>query len=378
MRLQYIQEYLKLMEVIDLDRDVFQLSLSKKMRKSNSLKSLHARIVDIKGKAMIQATYRHDTQDVTKNFDLASFIEVCSQLLSDELYHANMIHNGQEHILLTNKKRGQITSRPTKESASNTKSNDRSKHRLIAEDEPFLQALGLASSNGKIYKPSQKKYRQINKFVEIIAHTVADYDIEHIADMGCGKGYLSFAVFRYLSQKNDQLKLTGYELRPGLVSDNNEVVSQLGWKGLQFEVGNIATLQLPKTDMVIALHACDIATDMAIAQGINGDAKVIVVSPCCHKQIRKAMNTKGPLQHILKQGIMQERLAEWITDTIRVLLLEAHGYRTKIFEFISSEHTAKNLLITAVKTKPRKEALQEIEAIKAAYGIERHYLETLL
>jgi len=143
-------------------------------------------------------------------------------------------------------------------------------------------------------------------------------------------------------------------------------------------VGDISQVEIPKTDMVIALHACDIATDMAIAKGIEADAELIVVSPCCHKQIRKAMKGNDQLNSTLSHGIMKERMAEWLTDAIRVLLLESKGYKTKIMEFISSEHTSKNLLITAEKSKARPDALSEVAALKLQYGIDQHYLEGLI
>ena len=132
------------------------------------------------------------------------------------------------------------------------------------------------------------------------------------------------------------------------------------------------------TDMVIALHACDIATDMAIAKGIQAGAQFIIVSPCCHKQIRSVMKHQNALSPILKNGILEERQAEIITDGIRALLMEAHGYRTQVFEFISSEHTGKNLMITGVKSTPNKNALIEVDNIKKLFGISYHYLETLL
>jgi hypothetical protein len=130
--------------------------------------------------------------------------------------------------------------------------------------------------------------------------------------------------------------------------------------------------------MLIALHACDIATDIAIAKGIMADASIIVVAPCCHKQVRKQMNCTTEMQAILQHGIMEERQAELITDGIRALLLEANGYKTKVFEFISTEHTSKNLMITALKAKPNPDALAKIAAIKQQFGVEYHYLEKLL
>lgn len=378
-RIQHIQEWLKIMQVIDFGSNHFQMTLSKKMRKSDTLKSIHVRVVEIKGERLAQVTYRHDTQDITKNHDLDALMLETSHILEQQLFNGVMQIDETEHSFISNKKNAQIKSKQKADSkAPQPMSNDKQKQRLIPESADFLRALGLASSNGKVYQASQKKYRQINKFIEIIASITEGQNIRTIADMGCGKGYLSFATYEYLSKARWDLQLRGYDLRPGLMQDCNDIAEDLKLPGLKFEVGNIADIDLPQTDMVIALHACDIATDMAIAQGIKSKAKVIVVSPCCHKQIRKSMKGNTTLNHMLRQGIMKERLAEWLTDSIRVLLLESQGYQTKIMEFISSEHTAKNLLITAVKGKARPEALQEIEQLKSQYGIAEHYLESLL
>lgn len=367
------------MQVIDFGSNHFQMTLSKKMRKSDTLKSIHVRVVEIKGERLAQVTYRHDTQDITKNHDLDALMLETSHILEQQLFNGVMQIDETEHSFISNKKNAQIKSKQKAASkAAQSMSNDKQKQRLIPESAEFLRALGLASSNGKVYQASQKKYRQINKFIEIIASITEGQNIRTIADMGCGKGYLSFATYEYLSKARWDLQLRGYDLRPGLMQHCNAIAEDLKLPRLKFEVGNIADIDLPQTDMVIALHACDIATDMAIAQGIKSEAKVIVVSPCCHKQIRKSMKGNATLNHMLKQGIMKERLAEWLTDSIRVLLLESQGYQTKIMEFISSEHTAKNLLITAVKGKARPEALQEIEQLKSQYGIAEHYLESLL
>ena len=158
----------------------------------------------------------------------------------------------------------------------------------------------------------------------------------------------------------------------------NQLAEREQFTHLRFEQGNIGDYAPPRLDMLIALHACDVATDMAISQGIRAGADIIVVAPCCQKQIRRDMKPPAPHAALLKHGILLERQAEMLTDGIRALLLEAHGYRVKVMEFISTEHTPKNLMIAATKATPRPEALAEIEALKAAYGITTHALETML
>ena len=170
-------------------------------------------------------------------------------------------------------------------------------------------------------------------------------------------------------------------MRKELVEKCNDIAKQSAFDGLEFKTGSIDTAELPATDMLIALHACDIATDQAIYRGITGGAKVIVCAPCCHKQIRKQLQPQSAVSPVTRFGILEERQAEILTDTIRALILEAYGYKTKVFEFISTEHTPKNVLITAIKTRdtttPDPKALEQINSLKQLFGIKQHELERL-
>jgi Methyltransferase domain len=170
----------------------------------------------------------------------------------------------------------------------------------------------------------------------------------------------------------------GFELRENLTQFCNELAQKSDFSKLNFVAQDINDYKTERLDMLIALHACDIATDIAIAKGIQAGAKIIVVAPCCHKQIRKQLHAQNEMQPILKYGILEERQAELLTDGIRALLLEANGYKTKVFEFISTEHTPKNVMIVGIKSIPKKEALAQVEAIKKHYGIEYHALEKML
>ena len=377
-RTNTIKEFINIISALDIDTQAIELRVSKKMIKSSVLKSIIARRVLIKGKELISVVYSHDTRDVTKNYTLEDFVDLCQDWLENQFYNAILTLDKVEYQFLSNKKNAKLRKVNTNTELNSTHSHDHQKKRLIAEDTPFLRSLGISSEKGKVYQASQRKFRQINKFVEILDGLCKGRSIRTIADMGCGKGYLSFATYSHLSTLQSDVSLVGYELRPQLVADINAFAKQHKLSGLTFEVGDISQIEIPKTDMVIALHACDIATDMAIAKGIEAEAELIVVSPCCHKQIRKAMKGNAEINSTLSHGIMKERIAEWLTDAIRVLLLESKGYKTKIIEFISSEHTSKNLLITAEKAKARPGALAEIVALKERYGIEEHYLEKLL
>jgi len=373
-----VRGFISKIRAIDIESSAMKIQMSKKMTKSSDLRSVRARRVLIKGKPLVSVVYRHDTRDVTKNYTHIDFVVLCSEWMESQFFNATLTLDVVEHKLLSNKKNASVKSTQTRGALAVCDLHDRQKSRLIPEDTPFLRSLGISSAGGKVYQASKGKYRQINKFVEILDGLCVGKSIKTVADMGCGKGYLSFATYSHLVTLEKDTSLVGYELRPKLVTEINSIARLHKLSGLSFEVGDISQIDIPKTDMVIALHACDIATDLAIAKGIEVGAELIVVSPCCHKQIRKTMKGNPRIVSSLSHGIMKERMAEWLTDAIRALLLESKGYKTKIMEFVSLEHTSKNLLITAEKTKVRPGALLEVAALKEQYGIEEHYLERLI
>ena len=377
-RAEVVRGFISKIRAIDIESSAMKIQMSKKMTKSSDLRSVRARRVLIKGKPLVSVVYRHDTRDVTKNYTHIDFVVLCSEWMESQFFNATLTLDVVEHKLLSNKKNASVKSTQTRGALAVCDLHDRQKSRLIPEDTPFLRSLGISSDRGKVYQASQGKYRQINKFVEILDGLCVGKSIKTVADMGCGKGYLSFATYSHLVTLEKDTTLVGYELRPKLVTEINSIARLHKLSGLSFEVGDISQIDIPKTDMVIALHACDIATDLAIAKGIEVGAELIVVSPCCHKQIRKTMKGNPRTVSSLSHGIMKERMAEWLTDAIRALLLESKGYKTKIMEFVSLEHTSKNLLITAEKTKVRPGALLEVAALKEQYGIEEHYLERLI
>jgi Methyltransferase domain len=232
-----------------------------------------------------------------------------------------------------------------------------------------------------VLKDKQSKFKQIDKYLEIIAALIPQNAAEQplkIADMGAGKGYLTFALYDFLS-KNTAYKphLVGVETRSELVKTCNTIAEEAGFSGLEFVESTIEGYAANGVNMLIALHACDTATDDAIAKGIAAAASMIVVAPCCHKQVRRAMHLTGTMAALLQNGIHAERQAELLTDSVRALLLEAAGYTVKVQEFIALEHTGKNILITAVKhdKKVDKAAFYtKINAILKDFGVKNHYL----
>ena len=231
----------------------------------------------------------------------------------------------------------------------------------------------------------QHKFKQIYKYAEIVENLIKPMKFGgtvHIADMGAGKGYLTFALYELLTQKlNKDVDIKGVEIRPDLVLKINEIINSNHLKGLEFVESSIQDFHPEKLDVLIALHACNTATDDAIASGIKAGAELIVCAPCCHKQIRQEMERSGKVDAITRYGIFLERQAVMITDTIRALVLEYFGYKTQVMEFIEMEHTPKNVLLVGRKTSKetdKESILQQINELKSKYGIEKHYLETVL
>ena len=361
-----------------------KLVLSKPGNKQATLKNIYVRQIILKNTPALTCTLRYPTKDITQNFELEAGLEKISSWLGADFLNGDLFTTAEDFSIKYNKKRKAriFTKAPSILERPSTQHN-KQKQRLIRTDNNiYLKELGIIGKDAQVLKNGQRKYRQISKYIEIIDSLLRQHPLSpqaHIVDMGSGKGYLTFALYDYLTNVLElEPSMTGIELRENLVDFCNALVEKTGFEQLEFLASDIHDYHPEKIDMLIALHACDIATDIAIAKGIKANAEVIIVAPCCHKQIRKQMNTQSDLSAILKHGILEERQAELVTDGIRALLLEANGYKTKVFEFISSEHTSKNLMITAIKAKPNEKSLEEVASIKAQFGIEYHYLEKLL
>ena len=367
---------------------MLKLTLSR-LRHHSDIKNIYARLVTIKKQPKIQFTFRYPTRDEVKNYDFTEGALFIKQQLGETFLTADLMTTENDFSLLYNKKadNAQFFTKKPSSKPRNTEGgilqHNQEKKRLLNPTQPYFHALEITDSKGNITSKGRKKFKQIDKYIEIIAALLRDADLPddaHIADFGSGKGYLTFALYDYLKNtlKTDPT-VWGYELRENLVTFCNDLAQKCDYDDLQFFAQDINNVEMKRLDMLIALHACDIATDIAIAKGIKAGAKVIVVAPCCHKQLRKELNVKNEMQPILKHGILEERQAELLTDGIRALLLESKGYKTKVFEFVSTEHTPKNVMIVGTKMdKPKTGARAQVAAIKKYYGIETHYLETLL
>ena len=364
-----------------LEEETFvKLTLSRPRVRSAELRNVYGRIVDLRAGHFLSLTLRHATRDTTRNVEFHEAIAQVGSLLSDNFEEGHLFTTtGDWKLKASANGEGSLKgARPTFAAALST-SHDRAKQRAL-EQAPFLTKLGVTDADGAARPGMADKLRQIERFVEILGHLVEDSALKNASsvtafDMGAGKGYLTFATREYFRRRDVPATITGVELRDDLVQQTNEAAAALGMEGLSFARGSIADFALPaEVDLLIALHACDTATDDALAAGIRAGAKLMVLSPCCHKEIRRQLTPPPILREVLRHGILAERQAELLTDGLRAMVLEAAGYETKVFEFISSEHTAKNLMIAGIRRSEGTGDWEQARRVMAEFGIERFHL----
>ena len=363
-----------------------KMTLSKPADKHDELRNIYVKPVLIKEKRLFAFTYRYERRDEVKNYDAEQMIAMLQALLPSRFLNAVLFTvNEDVTLLVSNKGKATIQVKKVQEQREQNLEHDNRKARLINPANPWWYQLGLTTRDGKVTADMQHKFKQIYKYAEIVESLVKPMKFDgtvHVADMGAGKGYLTFALHEVLTQRlHLDVDIKGVEIRPDLVLKINEIIKSSGLKGLEFVESSIEAFQPKQLDVLIALHACNTATDDAIAKGIRSGAKLIVCAPCCHKQIRQEMERSGMTDAITRYGIFMERQAVMITDTIRALMMEYYGYKTQVMEFIEMEHTPKNVLLVGRKTDKTPDRLmisKSISDLKQRYGIQNHYLETLL
>lgn len=389
-----MQDFLQACATAFNDDSFQRLVLSKYQGSDTELMRITVRPVVIKDQRLLSFLYEYRTNHVTKNVALDDALQLFKDWLGVDFYNAHLLSDDWE-IQFSIAKKGKLklkkyrnkNTQHKKSASDKAGSHDRAKKRFVEQNRPYLKALGVTDNKGDIIPAMSRKWKQINKFIEVLSKAIHQTGLDkhgevHIADFGSGKAYLTFAVHDYFADQLDvKTQVTGVELRQGLVDLCNKTASDLSLSGIKFEQGDVQHFKAQGINIMIALHACDVATDYALHMGIRTGAEIIMCSPCCHKQIRPQLKSPDMLAPLLQHGIHLGQEAEMVTDGLRALLLEAHGYDTQVFEFISLEHTSKNKMILAQKRKvPRdnSETLKQIDNIKAFYGIEDHCLETLL
>ncbi|WP_369989993.1 SAM-dependent methyltransferase [Pseudomonas xanthosomatis] len=372
------------------DASLGKLVLARHVGSDASLQRIIAKPVQIKGEACLQLVYRHQTRDITRNLPLGEVEAFVATQLPEHFRNAHLFTAASEVQLAFSKKGKPMLQRHLAQQAPRevaAAGHDREKKRYLELSRPFLRDLGVTDAQGALIPSMSRKWKQINKFIEVFDHALAGAPLApeqllRVADFGSGKGYLTFAMHDYLRNSlGREAQVTGVELRPDMVELCNGAAARLEHPGLVFECGDVRSVVPEAIEVMIALHACDVATDYAIHTGIRCNAAIIMCSPCCHKQIRPQLHSPGLLQPMLQYGLHLGQQAEMLTDSLRALYLEACGYETKVFEFISLEHTNKNKMILAVKRRQEQDnavLLGKIAELKAFYGVQEHCLETLL
>lgn len=366
-----------------------KLTLAKYRGAEAGLKNVYVRPVELKGGRRLSFLFRYKTRDAVKNHAYAEGARLLRELLGNE-FASGHLFTSEEDLRVEISRRGEarLTTHPPTLSTVAPSGHERRKRRAIeTAGSVYLHALGVTNERGEVRPAMGDKLRQINRFVEIVAGLYDSSPLKgreelSVVDVGSGKGYLTFALYDYLNNvRNVRASVTGIEARAELVELCNEVARRAGFSGLEFQTGLVQDFEPPRADILIALHACDTATDDAIYKGVESGAAIIVTAPCCHKEVRPQMVAPVQLRGVLRHGHLLEREAESVTDSLRALLLEAAGYRVKVFEFVSTEHTRKNTMIAAVRRDDeanREAALAEVRALKEFYGIREQRLERLL
>ncbi len=365
-----------------------KLTLGNYKGSDEHLQKLLIRLIRTKKGLRLFFLYRYDTRDTAKNHDFDKGSALIGKLLGTDFFSGHLFTSENDFQLDIGKK-GKSRLNIAKPTFKVTPPlvHDREKRARIDQSSLYLKALAITNDHGQVRDREQNKWRQINKFVEVLESLVDKSELKDrrsisILDMGSGKGYLTFAAYDYFKNiRGLDVQMTGVDVKRELVGLDNDIATASGFDGLKFVQGSIADYEVGDVDILIALHACNTATDDAICKGIMAKAELIVAAPCCHQEIRPQIVAPEMFAGILKHGVMAERVAETLTDGLRSLLLEREGYATKLFEFVATEHTPKNNMLVGTRLKdprPPGEFDSQIVEIKTLFGIREHHLEKLL
>jgi len=382
----HIQEFISALNASLENNTFISVSLGNYKGAEENLKNIYGKKILVKREEKLSLTYRFKTRDIVKNFPIQEAERVVADKFEEGFLAAGLFTTQFDLNLDINPKgKAVLRKKVAKSTTLPSSEHDKAKNRQITPaDKAYLTALKITDQQGNVFKNAQDKYKQINHYVDILSPLIKEVPAVEklkIVDMGSGKGYLTFALYDYLLHVvNRPAHITGVEFRPDLVGLCNNIADQAGFQELEFVEGTIEDYNTDAVNVLIALHACDTATDDAIFKGIKADADLIVVAPCCHKQIRREIErnkTDNDIGFLTRHGIFLERQAEMVTDGIRALILEYFGYKTKVFEFISDAHTPKNVMIVGTKggKADKNVILQKIKDAKTYFGIHRHHLE---
>lgn len=349
----------QLFENIFFEDKPVKLIFSSKRRKSLEYSKVTIKPISSKDEPLYQAEYTFEKKVTHTNFPATAGAEFCLALIENDFKQANIFTNTRDIQILASKPENPKISENSATMTCQNFNHNRVKNYIIPDGVPcdFLIRLGVMDSSGKVFQKHYGKFRQINRYLEIV-DDVFPYlsgkrmDSEkplRIIDFGCGKSYLTFAIYHYLKIiKGLKVEIIGLDLKSDVINFCNQVASDLGYGELKFLRGDIADYTNDYADMVVTLHACDTATDYALINAVAWNTKVILSVPCCQHELFKQIKNSIH-QPMLKHGILKDRLTEYLTDGLRGLKLESKGYDVSMIEFTSLEHTARNIMIKAVK-----------------------------
>ena len=361
----------------------YKIVISNRKNKDVEYKKININLKEAKGREFYQVEKFTEKQVFHKNIEIADleakifeFMEEDFKQLDawseDENFNIKISKKGKVFFV---RKGGNNVSK-----AKQSKSHNKEKEYIIKEgmDVPALVDLGVFTKEGKVVKSKYDKYKQINKFIELIDHEIRknDYKELTILDFGCGKSYLTFVLYYYFVEiKKINVKMIGLDLKEDVINKCNEIAKRYNYENLHFELGDINGYKYNnKVDMVITLHACDTATDYALYNAIKWNTKMIFSVPCCQHELNAQMKSED-LSILTNYGIIQERMAALMTDAIRANLLESVGYKTQLLEFIDIAHSPKNILVRAVKSniskEKREKALKEVDNLIKEFNFDQ-------
>lgn len=367
-------EELKILLQKILNKDLQQIILSNS-RHPEQTQKVKIRPVLIREELLFQETAYRGTQAFHENFTAEQLTDRICTALQEQFRQGEFSAKTLQATVLVSKK-GKLTLKvknsgkaprtaASEEEELQALAHNRTKHYILEEGKPvdFLVGLGVQTPDGRVTRARFDKFRQINRYLEFIEDVIDELPKDRtirIIDFGCGKSYLTFAMYYYLHElQHRDIQVTGLDLKTDVIQHCNELAEKLGYDRLKFERGDISTYEgTDVADMVVTLHACDLATDYALDKAVKWGARVILAVPCFQHELNRQIKC-DPLKPVLKYGIIKERVAALLTDALRANLLEQQGYETQILEFIDMEHTPKNLLIRAVKKngmRPKKSA----------------------
>jgi len=341
--------------------NIIKIILSNKRKKTLNIKKVDIRPVIIKGERLYQFEFFYDNKATHLNLDSKTSTDKIIELMDINFKQCNIFTSENDINILASKldKPRIVRHKPTMEAC--VPSHDNTKNYIIEDGKPcdFLIELNVMTKDGNVIPKHYSKFRQINRYLEII-DDIYEYLPKNrtikIIDFGCGKAYLTFAIYHYLKElKNLDVQIIGLDLKKGVIDFCNEKANCLGYTGLKFLLGDIVEYKSDYADLVVTLHACDTATDFALMNAVKWNTKVILSVPCCQHELFNQISNDIH-EPMLKHGILKDRLTEYLTDGLRGLKLESKGYDVSMIEFTSLEHTSKNILIKAIKTGHENDA----------------------